>query len=189
MVSDPSEKGWNEDLCHPFVVILYTFYSKWIQKSLGLKNICIWHLVIGWRNMTFLSWILVVQFRPLFTRPRFFFFLIIFIVTLVCMGCHKYYRLQSLDNRHLFSRSPAGWYPRSRWLLGWFLVNPLFLPCVGHLLTLSLHGLSSVHLCKRKLFAPSTSYKDASSIRLGTTLMISRSTSYFSPLSKPGYKM
>ena len=127
MVSDPSEKGWNEDLCHPFVVILHTFYSRWIQKSLGLKNICIWRLVIGWRNMTFLSWILVVQFRPLFTRPRFFFFLIIFIVTLVCMGCHKYYRLQSLDNRHLFSRSPAGWYPRSRWLLGWFLVNPLFL--------------------------------------------------------------
>ena len=99
---------------------------SWFEKYL--------HLVIGWGNMIFLSWILVVQFSPLFTRPTLLLllFFIIIMVTLVCMGCHNKI-LQTMELRQQTFISSAGWYPRSRWWLGWFLVNPLFLPCIGHL--------------------------------------------------------
>lgn len=66
---------------------------------------------------------------------------------LVCSGhITKYYRLQGLNNRNVFSHSSGVGSPRSRWQQGWSLPRPCSRPppwlAVGCLLP-----VSSYHLC------------------------------------------
>ena len=134
MVSDPSKKDCNEGLCHLFVVILYTSYSRICE----FKNLLVWKIFASG------NWMREHDFPELNSGCSvqssvhqtyiiiIIIFLIIIMVTLVCMGCHNKI-LQTVELRQQIFISSAGWYPRSRWWLGWFLVNPLLLPCIGHL--------------------------------------------------------
>ena len=79
----------------------------------------------------------------------------------------SYHRLDSLNNRNLFSHSAGGYSsPSSRCRQEWFLLRPLFLACRWSFFFSVSSCLPFVHICVQI----SSSYKDTGYIGLGTIL-------------------